>query len=58
MTHKEKIDKINELLLELKKEAVINVIDENGCETDLLLGCIESTDNPNELYAWCHSNNE
>lgn len=58
MTLNEKIKRINELLLEIKNEAVINILDENGCETDLLLDCIEISDNPNELSAWCHTNNE
>ena len=35
MTVNEKIEKINELISEIKESAVINIIDENGSDTDL-----------------------
>lgn len=56
MTISEKIEKINELIFEIKESAVINIIDENGSDTDLYLDCIEVSDTPNEFFAWCHSN--
>ena len=56
MTINEKIEKINELISEIKESAVINIIDENGSDTDLYLDCIEVSDTPSEISAWCHSN--
>ncbi len=56
MTLNEKIEKINELISDIKENAVINVVDENGNDTDLYLDCIEVSDTPNEISAWCHSN--
>ena len=56
MTLNEKIEKINELISDIKENAVINVVDENGNDTDLFLDCIGVSDTPNEISAWCHSN--
>ena len=56
ITLNEKIEKINELISDIKENAVINVVDENGNDTDLYLDCIEVSDMPNEISAWCHSN--
>ena len=53
MDTKQIVEKINELLMQLKDDVYVNIVDENGNEADLVLANLEYDNG--QINAWCQS---